>query len=302
MLPPLTDDLGLDEMSSFTELLDALTTLWVRADKPALRDLEQWALREGKPPLSRTVMSEVRRCQRMPTKEMMLTYVEACGVPADQLEPWQRAWERIAPRDELKTVKAAEATRLARIEQEAKEQAARLVAEARHRGDAIIEDAKRQAEDITGASMHQASVRMAEARTATDHANHRAKAIVETAEAEIGRKLAQAEVQEAQAVRTMHTADQQAQQILADAEQRAQAKADAILQEAREVAGGLLQGAQEAVLDQMVPSRNQDPTSQTPGQTPARTPVAVAAQAEPARPGSDTTTTVPIAVAELLAP
>lgn len=96
--PPFTDDLDLTSVSSRDELAALLRVVYVRADKPSLRDLEV-RTRHGETHLSKTVLSEMLRGVRFPRKAVMVTFLRACGVQDDHLEAWRRVWERIADRD-----------------------------------------------------------------------------------------------------------------------------------------------------------------------------------------------------------
>jgi transcriptional regulator with XRE-family HTH domain len=92
---PQTDDLDLAAVTTRDGLLALLRVVYLRADKPSLRILEA-RTRHHAVPLSKTVASELIRGTRFPRKAVMLTFLQACGVQGDRLEPWQRAWERIA--------------------------------------------------------------------------------------------------------------------------------------------------------------------------------------------------------------
>jgi Domain of unknown function (DUF6430) len=91
---PYTEDLDLS-VSTPGELAALLRTVHLRADKPSLRALETKTRHEPSP-LSKTVVSEMLRGTRFPRKAVMIGFLRACGVPDEQLPPWQRAWERIA--------------------------------------------------------------------------------------------------------------------------------------------------------------------------------------------------------------
>jgi transcriptional regulator with XRE-family HTH domain len=104
---PQTDDLDLGAVTGRDGLLALLQTVYLRADRPSLRVLEA-RTRHGAVPLSKTVASELLRGERFPRKAVMLAFLQACGVPGERLEPWQRAWERIA-------VLEAEAARTAHL-------------------------------------------------------------------------------------------------------------------------------------------------------------------------------------------
>lgn len=94
-LTPYMEDLDLASVTGREELSALLRTVHARADRPSLRALEARS-RHGQIPLSKTVVSEMLKGARFPRKAVMLGFLQACGVHDDDLEPWQRAWERIA--------------------------------------------------------------------------------------------------------------------------------------------------------------------------------------------------------------
>jgi transcriptional regulator with XRE-family HTH domain len=92
---PQTNDLDLAGVTTRDGFLALLRVVYLRADRPSLRILEA-RTRHHAVPLSKTVASELVRGARFPRKVVMLAFLQACGVQGDRLEPWQRAWERIA--------------------------------------------------------------------------------------------------------------------------------------------------------------------------------------------------------------
>jgi hypothetical protein len=92
---PYTGDLNLSVVRTHDELVKLLKRVRVRADNPSLRSLET-TTRDFDRPLSKTVVAEMLRGDRFPSLAVMLSFLEACRVPADAIEPWQRAWERVA--------------------------------------------------------------------------------------------------------------------------------------------------------------------------------------------------------------
>jgi transcriptional regulator with XRE-family HTH domain len=94
---PYTDDLDIASVNAWDELSALLRTVHLRADKPSLRTLEARS-RHGAAPLSKTVVSEMLRGMRFPRKTVMLAFLQACGIQDERVEPWLRAWERIAER------------------------------------------------------------------------------------------------------------------------------------------------------------------------------------------------------------
>jgi len=92
---PFTDDLDLASAHTRSQLAALLRTIHLRADRPSLRTLEA-RTRHDNAPLSKTVVSEMLKGTRFPRKAVMISFLRACGVPADRMEPWRRAWERVA--------------------------------------------------------------------------------------------------------------------------------------------------------------------------------------------------------------
>lgn len=90
-----TGDLDLAAVTTPEELTTLLQIVHLRADKPSLRDL-QARTRHRPTPLSRTVVSEMLRGMRTPRRAVMVSFLLACGVQDDLIDPWLRAWERIA--------------------------------------------------------------------------------------------------------------------------------------------------------------------------------------------------------------
>ncbi|HZB28535.1 MAG TPA: NYN domain-containing protein [Streptosporangiaceae bacterium] len=111
---PFTDDLEVASVKTREELAVFLRELHARADSPSLRSLERWAQKEGKPPLSKSTLSDVLSGRRFPRKSVLLTFVEACGVPRDQMDPWRRGWERIAASERQRPPPEAESIELDR--------------------------------------------------------------------------------------------------------------------------------------------------------------------------------------------
>ena len=92
---PHTEDLDLASTTTPEKLAELLRTVHRRADKPSLRTLEA-RTRHEKTPLSKTAVSEMLKGVRFPRKAVMVAFLRACGVQDDHIDPWRRAWERIA--------------------------------------------------------------------------------------------------------------------------------------------------------------------------------------------------------------
>jgi hypothetical protein len=90
-----TGDLDITSAHTRGQLAALLRTIHLRADRPSLRTLEA-RTRHDNVPLSKTVVSEMLKGTRFPRKAVMISFLHACGVPEDTIEPWRRAWERIA--------------------------------------------------------------------------------------------------------------------------------------------------------------------------------------------------------------
>lgn len=91
---PYTADLALSAVSARDELCAKLRTVRIRADNPSLRQLEI-RTRQEKRPLTKNIAARILNASRFPGKEEMLSFLRACGIQSD-LEPWLRAWERVA--------------------------------------------------------------------------------------------------------------------------------------------------------------------------------------------------------------
>jgi transcriptional regulator with XRE-family HTH domain len=94
-----TEDIGVSSAQTRDDLAAMLRVVHVRADRPSLRMLEV-RTRHYPTPLSKTVVSEMLKGARFPRKAVMLSFLRACGVPGEETEPWRRAWERVAAREQ----------------------------------------------------------------------------------------------------------------------------------------------------------------------------------------------------------
>lgn len=90
-----TEDLDLASVTTHGELTEFLRIVHLRADKPSFRALEAQT-RHDPTPLSKSVVSEMLRGVRFPKKAVLVSFLRACGVPADQVASWTHAWGRIA--------------------------------------------------------------------------------------------------------------------------------------------------------------------------------------------------------------
>lgn len=114
---PYTEDLDLASVTSHEELIALLRTVHARADKPSLRRLEAQT-RHSTTPLSKTAVSELLKGARFPRKAVMVAFLRACGVRDDHIDPWRRAWERIAAHEPARLSMVAEITDLTRLREQ----------------------------------------------------------------------------------------------------------------------------------------------------------------------------------------
>jgi hypothetical protein len=80
--------------SSIAELAACLSRLRAQAEI-SYRDLEQWGSRSGTP-MPRSSMADVFAGRRLPRKQVLLTYLRACGVDPQTDRRWLAAWSRLA--------------------------------------------------------------------------------------------------------------------------------------------------------------------------------------------------------------
>lgn len=101
MSPASFDDLDPNEVTTMEEFALLLRRLHVRAGRPSLRELEKWAQEQraaGRREvyLSRSSVSDALNGKRLPSKEFVRWFVEACAVPLEKRGGWLKAWERVA--------------------------------------------------------------------------------------------------------------------------------------------------------------------------------------------------------------
>lgn len=121
---PFTGDLNLEAVTTHDQLSMLLRTVHVRADKPSLRTLET-RTRHATTPLSKTIVSEMLNGARFPRKAVMVAFLRACGIPDEHMDPWRRAWERIASSGNRQTGPGVGSTLIARQPESALEPAQR---------------------------------------------------------------------------------------------------------------------------------------------------------------------------------
>jgi hypothetical protein len=89
------DDVNPANARSVEELAACLRRLRARAGNLSYRDLERWGKSRGKS-LPRTTVLEALRGTRLPRKDLMLAFVEACGINPQADSRWLTAWTRLA--------------------------------------------------------------------------------------------------------------------------------------------------------------------------------------------------------------
>lgn len=87
------DPLSASTVSAFAECLRAVR---LRAGQPSYRELQRWGERHHTP-LPRSTVRDALLGRRLPRKDLVLSFVRACGRPED-LRRWETAWTRLAAR------------------------------------------------------------------------------------------------------------------------------------------------------------------------------------------------------------
>ena len=91
-----TSDLGIETVSTRAGLTALLQEVHIRAGMPSVRDLEA----RTRHAVSKTVAAEILNGVRFPRKTAMVAFLRACRVQDTELQSWQRAWDRVAPRSQ----------------------------------------------------------------------------------------------------------------------------------------------------------------------------------------------------------
>jgi hypothetical protein len=91
------DDIDPGEALTVEDLAGLLRQVRARADNPSLRDLERAARRSGRA-LPRSSVADMLAGKRLPRKELMLAFLEACGRNPAADPRWLTAWNRMASR------------------------------------------------------------------------------------------------------------------------------------------------------------------------------------------------------------
>ncbi|MBU2668378.1 DUF4407 domain-containing protein [Actinoplanes bogorensis] len=90
-----------DAVRTRDDLAKCLTTLHVYSGKRSYRDLERWVATQraaGRDDLrlTRSSVSEALTGKRLPTREFVRTFIEACEVAPEEYARWTNAWARVA--------------------------------------------------------------------------------------------------------------------------------------------------------------------------------------------------------------
>lgn len=146
-------DIDLAVVATHAELVACLDQLYIRADSPSYRDLEQRTARlSGELPgtglkrvrLGRSATGELLRGSAFPKKAFLLTFVEACGVDVAADRRWVEAWDRLS---EQYVKRAGQAqTELAQLRAEVARLHAEVAAERRAAKEAQAEEASLRAQ------------------------------------------------------------------------------------------------------------------------------------------------------------
>jgi hypothetical protein len=64
------------------------------AGQPSLREMEKKARDLGAGPLPRSTVADILAGFRMPSEELLVAYVQACGQHGRRVTLWRNAWAR----------------------------------------------------------------------------------------------------------------------------------------------------------------------------------------------------------------
>lgn len=95
------DDLDLNEVGTVEQFGLMLRRLHVRAGRPSFRQLEKWAQDQNaagrrEVSLTRTILSDALNGKRLPRKDFVRWFTEACLLGPEQQGIWLKTWERVA--------------------------------------------------------------------------------------------------------------------------------------------------------------------------------------------------------------
>jgi hypothetical protein len=82
-------------------LLEAMHRVRLAAGQPSLRELQKRASALGTGPLPRSTVADVLAGLRMPSEDLLIAYVRACGEQGHLLGLWRHAWARAQYSDVL---------------------------------------------------------------------------------------------------------------------------------------------------------------------------------------------------------
>ncbi|WP_235459828.1 helix-turn-helix domain-containing protein [Streptomyces olivochromogenes] len=80
-------------------LLEAMHRVRRAAGQPSLRELQKRARDLGTGPLPRSTLADVLAGLRMPSEDLLIAYVRACGEQGHLLTLWRHAWARAQDSD-----------------------------------------------------------------------------------------------------------------------------------------------------------------------------------------------------------
>ncbi|MFF7329101.1 helix-turn-helix domain-containing protein [Streptomyces sp. NPDC008150] len=80
-------------------LLEAMHRVRLAAGQPSLREMQRRARDLGAGPLPRSTVADVLAGLRMPSEELLIAYLRACGQQEQNLAPWRQAWARALDSD-----------------------------------------------------------------------------------------------------------------------------------------------------------------------------------------------------------
>ncbi|MEU5254605.1 helix-turn-helix domain-containing protein [Streptomyces longwoodensis] len=75
-------------------LLEAMHRVRLAAGQPSLRELQKRARELGTTPLPRSTVADVLAGLRMPSEDLLVAYVRACGEQGSLIPHWRHAWAR----------------------------------------------------------------------------------------------------------------------------------------------------------------------------------------------------------------
>ncbi|MFB7241727.1 hypothetical protein CW362_00600 [Streptomyces populi] len=75
-------------------LLEAMHQARLAAGQPSLREMEKKARDLGAGPLPRSTVADILAGSRMPSEELLVAYVRACGQHGRRIALWRNAWAR----------------------------------------------------------------------------------------------------------------------------------------------------------------------------------------------------------------